>query len=226
VLRHPEPGVTQPLCRDRPLHGVPQSSPLRLAGAGAGTVEQREPHTPANRQCPWRLPVHPRTRTTSTARRRPRDGQPIKRRAVLIGCCTHHRATRRPRRHRSAHSGGRAAPGRGHGGTRLDGRGLPRQQQVSRGPPSSAPERGERQDRRASADSSSSVVPCPMQPDASRWGPSGRPGSGSVSTPRHSPTGTASGGTAPHRGARCGFTPSGISVARPWRPGVEGPPTW
>jgi hypothetical protein len=101
------------------------------------------------------------------------EHQPVRRRTAVIGCCAHQRATRRPRRQRSAHSGFRAPPGRGDGGSGWTVSGC-RDTSRSAGD-RRPPRRSEANDGigGASADSSSSVLPCPTPPDASRWNPAG-----------------------------------------------------
>ena len=168
VLGHPEPGVAQPLGPDRALHGVRQRDPFRVACAGAGTVEQREPHALPNRRRPGRLP----DRRGETSRPPRWRGQPIRRRTTVIGWCTHHRTTRRPRCQRSAHSGGRAASGRDDGGAGWTATGCP-DMSASAGD-SRRPLRKEANDGidGANGDSSSSDVSITTPTDASRWDPS------------------------------------------------------
>jgi hypothetical protein len=128
---------------------VRQCSPLRLAGAGAGSVEQREPHSTGQPAMPRWASDPPWAGTTSTAPPWPAYGasadQAPHRRDRLLHAPPGDSQAQVPE----------VGPLRGPGGPgtrrrryRLDGCGLPRHQQVSRGPPSSAPERGERRDRR------------------------------------------------------------------------------
>jgi len=119
-----------------------------------------------------------RSRAGTTLGRHPgrhTEHQPVRRRTAVIGCCAHQRATRRPGRQRSAHSGCRAPPGRGDGGSGWTVSGC-RDTSRSAGD-RRPPRRSETNDGigGASADSSSSVVPSPTPPDAGRRNPAASP---------------------------------------------------
>lgn len=91
----------------------------------------------------------------------------------MTGFCAHQRATRRPRRQRSAHSGGGAPPGRAARGT---GWAVSGSRDTSRSAGDfRPPRRSESNDGMdgASGDSSSSGTPSSMSSDASRWHPAG-----------------------------------------------------
>jgi hypothetical protein len=119
------------------------------AGVGAGSVEQREPHTIGQPAVARWASDPPLAGTTATAPPWPAYGASVDQAPHHREWCLH------PPPGDSQAQVPEVGPLRGPGGPwtrrrrhRLDGRGLPRHQQVSRGPPSPAPERGERRDRR------------------------------------------------------------------------------
>jgi hypothetical protein len=101
------------------------------------------------------------------------EGQPIRRRNAVIGCCAAHRTRRRPRWQRSAHSAGRGVTGRDDGDTgwTAGGSGDIRRSAGDR----FRSLRSEANDGidGANGDSRSSDVPIFTPTDGSRWDPSG-----------------------------------------------------